>query len=333
MHKFPTINYIGNKEKLVSWIIDNLPNNINSVFDAFSGGCSVSYYLKKNGYKVFSNDILYMNYLLAKALVENNDEIITEKDINIIFDGIPFQGYMFDKYAYKLYYPQECMELDLYRNNIFKLNNEYKQALAFTLFRRAMIRKMPYSRFNIPWDKIVQLRDEDYSYKYYKRKRAYHNQSFREHFINELSIYNNAIFKTDYEHKAFNYDIFSIIGDIKADLIYLDPPYTGSMNNYFSFYGILDEWIKNEVQAPFDNNFTTKGSAINLFHKLFSKLTNFKYCVLSYNNNAFPTLDLMISIITNYAKIIHVLKHKHDYKVKKKKKKNDNTEYLFILEV
>ena len=62
MHKFPTINYIGNKEKLVSWIIDNLPNNINSVFDAFSGGCSVSYYLKKNGYKVFSNDILYNNY-------------------------------------------------------------------------------------------------------------------------------------------------------------------------------------------------------------------------------------------------------------------------------
>ena len=33
-----------------------------------------------------------------------------------------------------------------------------------------MIRKMPYSRFNISWEKVKQLRDEDYSYKHYKRK-------------------------------------------------------------------------------------------------------------------------------------------------------------------
>ena len=50
------------------------------------------------------------------------------------------------------------MELDLYRDNIEKLNSDYKKALAFSLLRRAMIRKMPYSRFNINWDKIVQLR-------------------------------------------------------------------------------------------------------------------------------------------------------------------------------
>ena len=77
--------------------------------------------------------------------------------------------------------------LDLYRKNIEKLDSEEKKSLAFSLIRRAMIRKMPYSRFNLNWDKIVQLRDEEYSYEKYKRRRAYHNQSFKFHFF-EFSI-------------------------------------------------------------------------------------------------------------------------------------------------
>jgi adenine-specific DNA-methyltransferase len=86
------------------------------------------------------------------------------------------------------------MELDLYRENIKKLNSTHKQSLAFTLIRRAMIRKMPYSRFNINWEKIKQLRDEEWSYEKYKRKRAYHNKTFKFHFLENLDEYNNAVF-------------------------------------------------------------------------------------------------------------------------------------------
>ncbi len=60
-----------------------------------------------------------------------------------------------------------------------------------------MIRKMPYSRFNLNWDKIVQLRDEEYSYEKYKRRRAYHNQSFKFHFLKNLEEYNRAVFDND----------------------------------------------------------------------------------------------------------------------------------------
>jgi adenine-specific DNA-methyltransferase len=86
------------------------------------------------------------------------------------------------------------MELDQYRKNIERLDNEYKKSLALSLMRRAMIRKMPYSRFNIDWKKIVELRDEELSYQKYKRKRAYHNQSFKYHFLENLKEYNNAVF-------------------------------------------------------------------------------------------------------------------------------------------
>nr|WP_241870254.1 UDP-glucose 4-epimerase GalE [Neisseria meningitidis] len=40
----------------------------------------------------------------------------------------------------------------MYRKNIGKLDNQYKRALAFTLMRRAMIRKMPYTEDMRPGD-------------------------------------------------------------------------------------------------------------------------------------------------------------------------------------
>lgn len=37
-NKFPKINFIGNKEGIVSWICDHFPKDAFSLLDAFSGG-------------------------------------------------------------------------------------------------------------------------------------------------------------------------------------------------------------------------------------------------------------------------------------------------------
>ncbi len=44
---YPKINYIGNKNKLSDWIIENMPLKSGTVLDLFSGGCSVAFALKK----------------------------------------------------------------------------------------------------------------------------------------------------------------------------------------------------------------------------------------------------------------------------------------------
>ena len=146
---------------------------------------------------------------------------------------------MYENYSNVNFFPKECMQLDQYRKNIDKLGNPYKKALAFILFRRSMIRKMPYSRFTIPWNKVVQLRDEEFSYKNYKRKRAYHNQTIREHFDENLENYNNSVFDNSQDNKAYNKDIFDLIPKIEADIAYVDPPYAGTMSNYHGFYGLV----------------------------------------------------------------------------------------------
>ena len=254
--KYPSVNYIGNKEKIVNWIISLIPKDASSILDVFAGGCSVSYAAKLAGMTVYTNDILKINYLIGKALIENNNVALSQQDIEIIFSGTPYPGGFMDNYcSEKYYFREECRELDLYRNNIENLDCDYKKALALILLRRAMIRKMPYSRFTINWDKIQQLRDEDYSYAHYGRKRAYHNQTFKFHFEDNLDDYNLAVFANGRINKAFNLDVYDAIDAINADVIYLDPPYAGTMNDYFGFYGLLDAYIDGQPTKPFENNF------------------------------------------------------------------------------
>ena len=333
MHQYPKQNYIGNKDKIAQWICENIPKDVRVFFDAFSGGGSVSYAAKEKGLSVFSNDIMLVNYYIAKALIENTDETLTSEDLDVIFHGTPQKGFMYKNYSNKCYFPEECEELDLYTKNIQLLSSPFKQALAYTVLRRAMIRKMPYSRFTVPWKQIVQLRDEEYSYKKYKRRRAYHNVSFQEHFRKELPSYNNAVFKAQSVCKAYNEDIFNLIDKIDADLIYLDPPYTGTMNNYFGFYGVIDEMLQNRKLHPFQHNFVDKKSALTLFDKLFSKLKKYHYWMLSYNNSSYPTKEQLLNLLSKYAKKVNVLEHDHVYQITGKENKKKNVEYLFIVEV
>ena len=332
IQKFPKINFIGNKEKIAKWITDYFPEDAESVFDAFSGGGSVSYFSKAKGLKVISNDILKINYFISKALVENSEVKLDFEDIDLIFSGTPKEGFMFNNYSEIFFFPKECKELDLYRENIDKLSSEYKKALALILMRRAMIRKMPYSRFNINWEKIVELRNEELSYEKYKRKRAYHNQSFKTHFLENINDYNRAVFDNEKNNLSLNEDVFDAIEKFQADIIYLDPPYTGTMNNYFGFYGMLDEYIEGKKIEPFGNNFIDKKTSIDLFDKLFSKLGNFKYWYLSYNNSSYPTKEILIELLRKYSDNIKIIERPHIYKITGKENKKSNIEYLFIVE-
>ncbi|MDO4450674.1 MAG: DNA adenine methylase [Moraxella sp.] len=330
--KYPKINYIGNKEKIAGWICDQLPADVQTVADVFSGGCSFSYEAKKRGLSVIANDILQINHQLALALIENNDVILNDDDVDLIFSGSLKNGFMTEHYSDVFFFEQECQELDLYRQNIEKLDNPYKKALAFALIRRAMIRKMPYSRFTIPWEKVKQLRDEEYSYAKYGRRRAYHNQSFEFHFRENLIDYNNAVFDNGKTHFSYNEDVFDLLEKIKADAVYLDPPYTGTMNNYFGFYGLLDSYISSSIAKPFANHFMDKKQANSLFQSLIEKLKPFKYWLLSYNNVSSPNREELAQMLSENGRKVKILETPHIYKVTGKENKQNHKEILFLVE-
>lgn len=331
MSNYPKVNYIGNKEKLVRWIIDEMPVKEGTVLDIFAGGCSVSYALKERGYAVIVNDILFADYVLAKALVENQKETLAASvfDKKTDRDRVTALTEKFSFLANRLYYPEEVKELAKLTaiSEGLEKNTKY---LFLALLRRAMIRKLPYSRMNVPWNQIQRLRDEDYSYAKYKRKRAYHNQTFESHMRENLDAYNKAVFEGR-ECKIYNCDAFEMAKKIeKVDVVYMDPPYPSTMNNYDAFYGLYDEMFD---QRKEHTDFTKRTVFLENMDRLIAELKGkTKYIVLSQNTRVQPGPDEIRDMLMKYGRV-EVKEKKHNYQVTGKENKNGSKELLFILEI
>lgn len=331
MIKYPKVNYIGNKEKVSEWICDSLPIKNGTVLDLFCGGCSLSFELKKRNYKVISNDILYSNYSLAKAIIENNNEKllldITEEKLEKYFDIETYEEIRW--LENNLYFDYEVKELSMLIN-YFKNLKKYKKYIFLSLLRRAMIRKIPYSRMNIKWEEIVKLRDEEYSYLKYKRKRAYHNKTFLYHILDNLENYNNSIFDNRKHNKAYQSDAIKLLKNIREDidLIYIDPPYPSTMNKYNEFYGSFDKMLNKEKEYI---NYAEKNQFLKYIKEIIKISRNkIKYAVISLNNKSNPTVENIIEVLKNEVIKIEILEKEHVYQITGKENKKTNYEILII---
>ena len=333
MNKYPTINYIGNKQKIVDWIIQKFPIKNGTVVDLFSGGASVSYGLKQKGFRVLSNDFLYSNYVLAKAIIENSTDILDFRKIEYEPDTLDIEtkyneiNFLSDL-VYFDFEIKELAKLLLVSENV----KEYEKSIFLALLRRAMIRKIPYSRMNIRWDQIKKFRDEEYSYKKYKRRRAYHNKTFFYHIEDYLDQYNKAVFDNGKDNKAYQKDAYVFLEELdeKVDLIYMDPPYPSTMNDYEAFYGYFDQILGKQIVSY--SKLTDKQTFMENFEtiiKLACKKASF--IALSINNRAKPSYSEISKMMSKYGQV-KVHEKNHVYKVTGKENKNKSIEYLIVLD-
>ncbi|MFH4922520.1 DNA adenine methylase [Staphylococcus cohnii] len=326
--KFPKVNYIGNKQKLASWIKDSLPlDNSYTVLDLFSGGTSVSYELKKHGYRVIANDVLFASFVISKAIIENNNTFLEPYHL-VEAMQLPITE-EFNWLSEKLYYKYETEELSQLINYSYKLKN-YEKYLFLALLRRAMIRKLPYSRMNITWKNIIKLRDEDYSYQKYGRRRAYHNLTFTELMLSDLENYNQSIFDNGKDNIATQLDAMDAIKTFKntADILYIDPPYPGTMNKYSEFYGSFDQLFSKEISYT---DLTDSKTFPDKFEQIIKEASySYKYAIISLNNNIKPNLNEILNILNKYGDV-SINSKKHNYQISGKENKNTNTEILAIV--
>ena len=276
MSNYPTVNYIGNKKKMSDWIVDNLPIKNGVVLDLFCGGCSVSYALKQKGYSVISNDALYSNFVLAKAIIENSRTLLSIDNFQNILPSKDEVEKLSNELSFlknKVYFDYEVDELAkliLISDSL----KSYKKYMFLALLRRAMIRKIPYSRMNIKWEEIQKFRDEEYSYKKYGRYRHYHNIPFIEHIKLNLEEYNDSLICNDSNCKAMQKDALDCVKTIKekVDLIYMDPPYPSTMNKYDDFYGHFDSMFNKKIEFKVD--LTDKKTFLDNFYQIIKAAKN-----------------------------------------------------------
>ena len=273
-----TINnrrYLGSKYKLLDFIDETIKNNCgeyNSVFDVFGGTGVVSNYFSEKGKKIY---ILKSNYCIYRAFLGN--EKFSENKIKKIIDEYNKisdleENYFSKNYKNTYFSENDCKKIGYIRENINKKfeNKEINEREKYIL-----IASLLYSM-----DKIANTVGH---YDAYRKK-----QKLEDCFeMYNLDINKNQTIKNE----IYNMDSNELAKKIKADIVYIDPPYNS--RQYGDAYHLLEnvaEWKKPKVygvakkmdRSKIKSNYCTN-KASNAFKDLI-KNCNCKYIIVSYNN-------------------------------------------------
>jgi adenine-specific DNA-methyltransferase len=325
--------YIGNKNKLLGFISNSIEKEgliFDSVADLFAGTGVVSEYFLKKGKNVLINDFLYSNFIFyntwfskekfdyakIKKIMEELNKLNPAHLIDNYF-SINFGGnYYHLNDAKKIGEIREQIEILYLKNKINK--REYYILLTSLMYTadKAANTVGHYEMFlsSPPKEKKIFL------------------------CMPNISEYKGHV-------KIFKEDANILSKKIKADLVYIDPPYNA--RQYANFYHLLENlanWKKPEV---FDKGRKMKRKEImseysrcnakEVFENLINSLRA-KYIVVSYNNtyNAKSTAsNNLISFgeiknILNKVGKINIYKKNYKYFNSGKTNFKRHKEYLFI---
>ena len=332
---FPGTRYMGSKYKLLPFLWDSIKDlEFKSALDAFSGSGCVSYMLKQKGVQVYSNDFMAFSANITKSIVENSKKRITPKDIELLlksnkkakkFISTTFKGLYFNE--------EDNLFLDNLIANINQMEDEYKISLSYSAITRACMKKRPRGIFT-------------YTGERYDDGRRDLQLSLKEHFLENIENFNDAVFDNGQKNLSFNKDIFSL--NVDADLVYFDPPYltAKSDNDYVRRYHFVEGLIKNwkgveidfstktkkfkKYPSPFDSKSTVNDALDRLFSKFQKSIL-----VVSYSSNSIPSKEEMIEILGRYKTNVELREIDYKYSFGNQNHKigdNSNSvkEYLFI---
>ena len=107
--------------------------------------------VKDMGKIVYTNDVLNFNYYIAKALIENNNEKITQEEINTILikkEDLIYDNFIERTFEDIYFLTEENKWLDIVIQNIYEIENEYKKAMFLWAIYQATLSKRPYNLFH-----------------------------------------------------------------------------------------------------------------------------------------------------------------------------------------
>lgn len=320
--------YIGNKHKLIEWIfsIINKECSGNSFADVFAGTGVVSAVATKHFKKVLLNDFLHSNYIIYRAFFGKEawdkskiDGII--KSYNNIYGGDLEDNYFSKNFGGKFFSNNSAKIIGFIRENIEENKNNLTEREYFML-----IASLLYTA-----DKIANTVGHFDAY-------------FKKDFVND-SFFMKPIDPIDtQEISIFQEDTNVLAKKIKADVVYIDPPYNS--RQYSRFYHVLEtltKWDKPKLHGvalkPDPENMSDycRANAKEKFAELVRDI-DAQFLVVSYNNTYDSKSNSSKNKIT-LQEIEKILQAKGKTKVFEKNYRhfnagntdfNNHKEYLFV---
>lgn len=335
MEFYPRFRYMGSKFRLLPWIYDTLVElDFKSATDAFSGSGVVSYLLKGMGKQVCANDTLHFPSVLTAATVANSATQLSAEDVDFLLStkAKRSQDEFIQKTFEGIFYTQtELAFLDNLWAGIRELKSPFKRAMALAAILRSAIKRQPRGLFTVSDPSAYQDGRRDLLL------------TLKQHFIEQVEIYNSAVFSNGKRNAVTCGDVY----DVKpgSDLIYMDPPYVplADDNCYIKRYHFLEGlacyWEGKELMMsskvrkivkPF-TPFSYRNTALDAFDRLFKHFAD-STLVLSYSSNAYPDLATLRKLMGSYKRSVEVLEktHRYHFGTHQAAKRNVVQEYLII---
>lgn len=332
---FPQLRFMGSKYRLLPWIEDVLSEyTFETALDAFSGSGCVSYLLKCMGKRVISNDFLNFSVEITRATVENDHSVISSETLKQLLTYSPTHKHFIEKTFTGIFFtPADLRFLDMVSWNIQRLDDPYQRAIARAALSRACVKRQPRGVFTVAGDP-----------ERYKDGRRDLRLSIREHFIEQVEVYNRCVFAGNGKNRSVRGDIFDLDTE-NIDLVYMDPPYVPRADDncyvkryhfleglscYWEGMQIMENSRVKKIPKPY-TPFSYRKSAVESFNRLFEKFSD-SILVLSYSSNGYPDLDVLVTCMKKYKKDVDVFTkgHRYHFGTHANAGRNSVQEYLIV---
>jgi adenine-specific DNA-methyltransferase len=293
----------------------NLP--FDTALDAFGGTGCVAYLLKAHGKQVTYNDILHSNYLIGVGLIENDDIRLSDEDVDFLLcarRGIAYPDFIQRTFSSIYFTDEENAWLDTVVTNIHRLDDSYKQALAYFALFEACLVKRPFNLFH---RRNLYIRTADVPRTF--GNKATWDTPFTVHFRKFVAAGNRAVFANGRRNRAINVDATQVQGDY--DLVYVDTPYIASNGvgvDYLAFYHFLEgladyrKWPERVDSSSKHRAFKRRpcdwcdpARAAGAFDRLFQRFSR-SILVVSYRADGIPSIPELTSLLRRYKRRVDI---------------------------
>ncbi len=271
--------YIGSKARMLNFIADTIKKEkieFSSFLDLFGGTGIVGDFFNNQKTKIYVNDLLKSNYLSYLAWF--GSEKIDKKKIESYIEKYNSlssldENYFSINFSDTYFSRDNCKKIGFIREDI---EENYLSNKLNTRERAILITSLLYAM-----DKIANTVGHYDAY----RKNGNLDKKLELCMLDLKSNTNNK------NNKIFNEDANELVKNIKADVVYIDPPYNS--RQYSDAYHLLENvamWEKNEVRGVAkkmdSNGIKSKYCSVSapLAFKDLIENINAKYIIVSYNN-------------------------------------------------
>lgn len=332
------MNYIGSKYSLLPFLDSTIKDVVgddlhDKVFcDIFAGTGIVGRSFKPRVRKVIANDWEYYSYVLNRNYIGNHLELDGKEEClaqlnNLSGDcnGFIYKNYCLGSGSGRQYFSDENgKKIDAVRCHIeeWRVNGSIPEDMYFFLLASLLESA----------DKLANTASVYGAFLKHLKRTAQ----------KPLKLEPASYTVNEHEHEVYCTDANDLIKRIEGDVLYLDPPYNS--RQYGANYHLLNTIAEYKPFLPKGKTglrdyekslYCGKNTVLSSFADLI-KDANFKYIILSYNNEGLMSLRDIENTMVQYGHYEMFSKEYQRFRADKEEKRNHRAnktiEYLHVLE-